>query len=45
MYYAIVKNVEGEAVKPWLGENQTGGVVGIGTYKRNESRDEESSPI
>ena len=46
IYYCIVKTVAGEAMKPWLeGEDQTGGIVGIGTYKRKrEGIDEESSP-
>jgi len=47
IYYCIVKTVAGEAMKPWLeGEEQKGGIVGIGTYKskREEAIDEESSP-
>jgi len=43
IYYAVVKNVEGEAMKPWLGgENQSGGIVGVGTYKRKDTHDEEN---
>jgi hypothetical protein len=43
-YYAIVKNIDGEAMKPWLGgEDQPDGIVGIGTYKRRNPTDEENS--
>jgi hypothetical protein len=43
IYYAVVKNVEGEAMKPWLGgESQPKGIVGVGTYKRNAVNDEEN---
>jgi len=43
IYYAVVKNVEGEAMKPWLGgESQPNGIVGIGTYKRDRHPDEEN---
>ena len=33
LYFAYI-SVFGEARKPWLGENQEGGVVGVGTAKR-----------
>jgi len=47
IYYAFVKNVQGEAMKPWLGgESQQGGIVGVGTYKRkNEQLDGPSTPV
>jgi hypothetical protein len=35
IYYTVVKNVAGEAVKPWLGgEAQMDGIIGVGTYKQ-----------
>jgi solute carrier family 35 protein F1/2 len=49
IYYSIVKNIAGEAMKPWLGgANQPMGIVGVGTYKRKENIDEENiqpSPV
>jgi solute carrier family 35 protein F1/2 len=36
VYYISFKNDKGEAEKPWLGEHQQGGVVGVGTAKRHE---------
>lgn len=36
VYYISFKNDKGEAEKPWLGEHQKEGVVGIGTAKRRE---------
>jgi solute carrier family 35 protein F1/2 len=33
IYFAFI-SVFGEAKKPWLGENQEGGVVGVGTAKK-----------
>jgi hypothetical protein len=43
IYYCVVKTIGGESVKPWLGgEQQTGGIVGVGTYKRSDTVDEES---
>jgi hypothetical protein len=46
IYYAIVKNIDGEAMKPWLGgEQQPKGIVGVGTYKRKvRPEDEETNP-
>ena len=44
IYYCVVKNVAGEAMKPWLGgEEQPKGIVGIGTYKRKQPADEEQN--
>jgi hypothetical protein len=44
IYYTIVNNIAGEAMKPWLGgANQPKGIVGIGTYKRKEDVDEENT--
>lgn len=35
IYYVVVRGVEGEARKPWLGgEAQEAGVAGVGTYKK-----------
>jgi len=34
IYNAIVRSWKGEAVKPWLGEDQHDGIVGIGTAKQ-----------
>ncbi|KAK5147390.1 hypothetical protein LTR04_000847 [Oleoguttula sp. CCFEE 6159] len=36
--YFTTESVLGEAKKPWLGENQEGGVSGIGTAKRRAER-------
>jgi len=48
IYYTIVRNPSGEAMKPWLGgESQPEGIVGVGTYKRKyiaTRGDLESSP-
>ncbi|CCX32444.1 Similar to Uncharacterized solute carrier family 35 member C320.08; acc. no. O59785 [Pyronema omphalodes CBS 100304] len=38
--YFVAKGGEGEQRKPWLGEQQEGGVVGVGTARR-ERREEE----
>lgn len=37
LYNVSPKTAQGEAIKPWLGENQEGGIVGIGTAKRTIS--------
>jgi len=48
VYYTIVNNISGEAMKPWLGgASQPEGIVGVGTYKRKymaENNTEESQP-
>ncbi|TKA79364.1 hypothetical protein B0A49_01011 [Cryomyces minteri] len=36
--YFMTESVLGEAKKPWLGENQEGGVSGLGTAKRRAER-------
>lgn len=36
--YFVGRRVLGEAVKPWLGRNQEGGVSGIGTAKRRAEK-------
>ncbi|KAF8242665.1 DUF914-domain-containing protein [Wilcoxina mikolae CBS 423.85] len=40
VYFAYI-SVFGEAKKPWLGENQEWGVVGVGTAKKMVMRDQE----
>ncbi|KAF8536760.1 hypothetical protein BDD12DRAFT_849605 [Trichophaea hybrida] len=40
VYFAYI-SVFGEAKKPWLGEDQEGGVVGVGTAKKMVLRDQE----
>ena len=39
--YFVGRKVLGEARKPWLGRNQEGGVVGVGTARRKVVREEE----
>ena len=41
VYYISFKTSFGEALKPWLGENQANGVVGVGTAKRTYADDEQ----
>lgn len=41
--YYFGKGVLGEANKTWLGENQEGGVVGIGTARKRIERIEHES--
>lgn len=41
IYNMMIKNIKGEAIKPWLGENQKGGIVGLGTAKRVEDEEDE----
>ncbi|KAK9479160.1 hypothetical protein V1514DRAFT_329343 [Lipomyces japonicus] len=36
-YNCNIRSLKGEAIKPWLGENQEGGVVGVGTAKTKEA--------
>jgi len=44
VYFAYI-SVFGEAKKPWLGENQERGVVGVGTAKRMVIRDPERGAV
>jgi solute carrier family 35 protein F1/2 len=44
VYFAYI-SVFGEAKKPWLGENQERGVVGVGTAKRMVIRDPEGGAV
>lgn len=39
VYYSMTSSL-GEAIKPWLGANQEGGIVGVGTAKRHENEEE-----
>ena len=40
--YFLTEGIMGEAVKPWLGKEQEGGVVGVGTARMmREGRGEE----
>ena len=42
IYYTVVNSIAGEAMKPWLGgEAQPQGIVGVGTYKRKQTEEEE----
>lgn len=34
LVYFVGRKVLGEATKPWLGRNQEGGVMGVGTARR-----------
>ncbi|KAI5812261.1 hypothetical protein BZA77DRAFT_324561 [Pyronema omphalodes] len=43
--YFVAKGGEGEQKKPWLGEHQEGGVVGVGTSKRDRTADEEAGEV
>lgn len=38
IYFLVQGNPLGESVKPWLGENQEGGVSGIGTAKKSQQK-------
>ncbi|ANB12329.1 hypothetical protein AWJ20_579 [Sugiyamaella lignohabitans] len=35
IYYAAPQTALGEAIKPWLGENQSKGIVGLGTARKH----------
>lgn len=39
IYYISFKNDKGEAEKPWLGDHQQNGVVGVGTAKKKEDEE------
>lgn len=39
IYYLVPLTPLGESVKPWLGENQKGGIVGFGTARRAGDED------
>lgn len=42
VYHLAQRNPLGESIKPWLGENQENGIVGVGTAKQNNSTTESS---
>lgn len=45
LYYCSLRSSKGEAVKPWLGQTQQGGVVGVGTAKTtNHGEQDPQSP-
>lgn len=43
IYYLIPKSYKAEAEKPWLGENQEGGIVGVGTAKTADTPNDSNS--
>lgn len=43
LYYCSLSSSKGEAVKPWLGQHQEGGVVGVGTAKTKQDDDREDA--
>lgn len=43
IYYMIPSSSKGEAVKPWLGENQEYGITGFGTARRPDPDNNEDS--
>ncbi|KAK7205697.1 hypothetical protein BZA70DRAFT_276827 [Myxozyma melibiosi] len=45
IYNMMIGSWMGEAEKPWLGENQRGGIVGVGTAKRTEDDEDEVDDV